>query len=334
MRRLLVSFALIAFLVAGRIVIGQERDQNHDRDDPFFDRSDRGETIHVFPGHEAAAGRSVHGPYSFAPPSRRTAVYPASYGSGTLTNHGGPQIAGAGFEAIYWNSQASNATQTSLGFTALKDEINSFIVNFSDGGGWDNSATDDYAIVQQYGTSATQISPLLSNSGFYVDSQATLSTIQDSQIQSYLAALFNAGKARATNYTIYGVYFPPGMKVSLQRSSSCVSFCGYHGHFAYNGIDVRYAAFPYLNCSACQLSNLTVADMLTIVTSHEIRESVTDPNLNSWYDRSGYEADDKCAWHNLYQMKNGGFWVQPEYSRGGLVGGVTYPGPGCVVPNR
>jgi hypothetical protein len=65
-----------------------------------------------------------------------------------------------------------------------------------------------------------------------------------------------------------------------------------------------------------------VADILTIVTSHEIREAVTDPDLNAWYDSSGYEADDKCAWHNLYQTANG-FWVQPEFSN---------KDNGCVVP--
>jgi hypothetical protein len=81
--------------------------------------------------------------------------------------------------------------------------------------------------------------------------------------------------------------------------------------------------------------------MLTIVSSHEIREAVTDPgdnNANGWYDAAGYEGDDKCVWHNLYQMTRGGFWVQPEYSNGGSVTAsgftATYPGPGCVVPNR
>ena len=62
----------------------------------------------------------------------------------------------------------------------------------------------------------------------------------------------------------------------------------------------------------------------------EIREAVTDPDLSTWYDASGYEADDKCAWHNLYRTTNGGFVVQPEYSNGG----GAYPGPGCVVPNQ
>jgi hypothetical protein len=124
------------------------------------------------------------------------------------------------------------------------------------------------------------------------------------------------------------------MKVTMSGGASCSTFCGYHGHFNYGGLDIRYAVFPYLDCSACKLSTMSVADMMTIVASHEIREAVTDPQLNAWYDASGYEADDKCAWHNLYQMGEGAFWVQPEYSNGGATTplGVTYPGPGCVVP--
>src|SRR5262245_66130099 len=89
-----------------------------------------------------------------------------------------------------------------------------------------------------------------------------------------------------------------------------------------------------LNSIGCKLSTLSVADMMTIVASHEIREAVTDPQLNAWYDDQGYEADDKCAWHNLYRMGEGGFAVQPEYSNGGAPapGGGSYLGPGCVVP--
>ncbi len=95
--------------------------------------------------------------------------------------------------------------------------------------------------------------------------------------------------------------------------------------------DIKYAVFPYTNCRACSLPGKAVADMLTIVSSHEIREAVTDPDLNAWYDAAGYEADDKCAWHYLYKTTLGGFWVQPEYSNGD---DTAYPQSRCVVPNN
>ena len=32
------------------------------------------------------------------------------------------------------------------------------------------------------------------------------------------------------------------------------------------------------------------------IVAHELEEAVTDPDLNAWYDRRGYENADKCAW--------------------------------------
>ena len=229
----------------------------------------------------------------------------------------------------------AGSTETSLGYGTIKDQMTGFIGQFSDGGNWDDSLGDDYSIIQQYG-SRSPISPLFPQNFALVDTQPTAPSISDSKIHSYLTSLFTSNRLVASESVLYGIYFPPGMRVTLQRGASCSSFCGYHGNFAYAGLSIKYASFPYLNCSACSLTGKKVADMLTIVTSHEIREAVTDPNLNAWYDSVGYEADDKCAWHNLYQMTFGGFWVQPEYSNGNKVSasGKTYPGPGCVVPNR
>ena len=44
--------------------------------------------------------------------------------------------------------------------------------------------------------------------------------------------------------------------------ASCSTFCGYHGHFNYGGLDIQYAVFPHLDCNACKVSGLTVADMI------------------------------------------------------------------------
>ena len=336
MNRPLMTVVLAALFAAGWFAFGQAQGPPGD---PFFDRGDNGELIHVLP-----TPASIHSPRDTqptdAPPVRGTAVYPASYGSGNLTDHGGREIADAGFLAIYWNTQVSNSTQTSLGYGTIQQQVGAFVSSFPDNANWDNSSTDDYTIVQQYG-SRSSIAPTLPSLQFYLDNQPTSAKISDSGIRSYLTSRFNAGALPAAENIVYGIYFPPGMRVQLQGGASCTSFCGYHSHFTYNGLQIKYASFPYLNCAGCSLSGKSVADMLTIVTSHEIREAVTDPgdgNVNAWDDAAGYEADDKCAWHNLYQMTVGGFWVQPEYSNGGTVtrSGFTaaYPGAGCVVPNR
>jgi hypothetical protein len=262
-------------------------------------------------------------------------VYPASYGSTDLRNHGGPVISNAGFWALYWNDNVANSAKTSLGYATLSAQMDAFITSFGSGANYSQAPRDDFAIVQQYGVSINNsISSTVTNWGVLVAKERTKSSISDSGIRNFIAGLFNSRGIPAATNIIYGVYLPPGMKVTMSGGASCSTFCGYHSHFNYGGLDIRYAVFPFLDCTACKLSNLSVADMMTIVVSHEIREAVTDPQLNAWYDDQGWEADDKCAWHNLYQMTNGGFTVQPEYSNGGTVNGVPYPGPGCVVPNQ
>jgi len=329
-KRIAIAIAVAGVFMGARLTFGEGQRVNL-----FIDRSDTGEVVRVLPP-EASIHASRDSQSRFAPASDKTAVYPPSYGSGNLIDHGGLEIPSAAFYAIYWNSSVANSNQTSLGYATINEQLSAFIDNFPDNTDYDGSSTDDYEIVQQYGSHAP-IASTLANWGVLVDSQPTQPNIKDSAIRNYLASLFNSGRVVASSSTIYGVYFPPGMRVMLQGGMSCSSFCGYHGHFSYGGLQIKYAAFPYLNCSACKLSNLSVADMLTIVTSHEARESVTDPgdnNVDAWYDAAGYEADDKCAWHNLYQMTRGAFWVQPEYSNGGIKSGVSYPGAGCIVPNR
>lgn len=317
--------------------------------DPFHDRSDTGEIVKVLP-----TPASIHSPADTQPtdaPSRQgLSVYPASYGSGNLVNHGGLEIPNASFQPIYWNSSVSGSTSTSLGYSSLSSEIGAFVQVFADGQNYSSTDTAaDYTIVQQYGTSAN-VSATLSKLPDYVDKQRSVNKYSDSQIQSYLTSQFNSyatsgGKSgfAPSSSVLYGIYFPSGMKICLQGGCSCSSFCGYHSRYSYGNTQIKYAVFPYPNCTGCSLSGKTAADMLTIVSSHEIREAVTDPGdfgTNAWYDASGYEADDKCAWHNLYQISRSsgpsGFWVQPEYSNGGTVSAsgflATYPGPGCVVP--
>jgi len=59
---------------------------------------------------------------------------------------------------------------------------------------------------------------------------------------------------------------------------------------------VKYASMPYPSCGGCQTSGWTASQNFEHFLSHETREAVTDPDGTAWWDRSGNEADDKCAW--------------------------------------
>jgi hypothetical protein len=69
-----------------------------------------------------------------------------------------------------------------------------------------------------------------------------------------------------------------------------------------------------LNSCAAQTTgpngNAGVDGMLSVV-AHELEEANTDPNLNAWYDSSGAENADKCAWtfgQNLSLASNGAYY--------------------------
>jgi hypothetical protein len=317
MKRLMAGSLFVAAAMFGTVaLVGGEGRRN-----PFVGHSDNGETIHVLPPHAALHNPNDDHPTD-APPHVGYGVYSPSYGAGPLKDHGGPRMGNARFQAIYWNSNLATSIQTS---------IDGFVSSFSDNLPYskaDRSA--DYTIVQQY-IGAYLLTPRTSFVDASHDRKKVPSSYSDSSVRNYLASLFSSGRIVPGEDTVFGLYFPSGMKITTQGGSSCSAFCGYHGHFAYNGLDIKYAVFPYTDCRACSVAGKQVIDILTIVTSHEIREAVTDPDLNAWYDDAGYEADDKCAWHNLYRT-TAGFWVQPEYSNGN--GANPYPGPGCVVANE
>ena len=235
MKRVALSLSIAVLLAGAALIV-----HGQGRGDPFFDDSDTGQFVHVLP--PPAGIRVSHERQSlFAPPRTGTSVYPASYGKGNLIDHGGPEIPGAGFWAIYWNATGANSTQTSNNST-LESDINAFINSFPDNDNYDGSTADDYEVIQQYGSTSPIMNTLM-NWGAFVDTQATQRSISDSGVQSYLQGLFNAGKVPAYTDTIYGVYFPAGMKVKLGGGGSCSIFCGYHNHFTYTptGQQINYA---------------------------------------------------------------------------------------------
>ncbi len=133
--------------------------------------------------------------------------------------------------------------------------------------------------------------------------------VMDSDIQQMLnAAIANSSLPQPTSNTLYFVFLPSGVTVTAGGSSSCKSFCGYHD--AING-QIYYAVMPHPDCSGCT-SNLPVLDSLTLTSSHELCEAVTDPVPGQgWYDQNNGEIGDICAWKT---KQVGNYTVQQEWS--------------------
>jgi hypothetical protein len=105
---------------------------------------------------------------------------------------------------------------------------------------------------------------------------------------------------------LYVVYVEPGVAIKDSSGATSINdFLGYHGAFAGKDagsrpVDIHYVVAPYpggYNPTARSQGFSTNFDALTAVSSHEIAESATDPNVNykaaGWYDdRNNAEIGD------------------------------------------
>ena len=195
----------------------------------------------------------------------------------TVTFHGGALLTSVETQALYlgntWSSQASPAPTT----TALDN----FLTNIT------GSAYMTALTRAGYGVGTGT-----STAGYVDKANLTAgSTITDAFIQAEIKADINAGHLTTPDANkLYVVYVDPNVAVNLGGSTSVRNFLGYHGAFyAANGTIIHYAVITSPGGKAGNAGMGTSAmDQLTAVTSHELAEAVTDPNVNlttlGWYD--------------------------------------------------
>ncbi|HKD19058.1 MAG TPA: hypothetical protein VKG23_14490 [Thermoanaerobaculia bacterium] len=220
-----------------------------------------------------------------------------------LTYHGGPTITSAKVVSIFWGS----AWQVNGSPSALAVSIMDFFNQYG--------TTGEYNVITQY--SGIQESNL--GNAFWIDTVNPSSTaVTDAMVQAEVIHAFTAGGVAIDASTIYEVFLPNGYYAQIGSATSCggphLQFCAYHSNFSYNGNDVKYSSMPYPSCGGCQWTGWTTAQNFDHFACHETREAVTDPDGNAWFDRSGNEADDKCAWSPSPFIGAGGFGYQYEWS--------------------
>jgi hypothetical protein len=100
-----------------------------------------------------------------------------------------------------------------------------------------------------------------------------------------------------------GIYFVMGAKDVNETSGFCTQYCGWHDHATINGRDIKYSFVgnPARCPSSCTTGDPAPngnvgADGAASIFAHELEEAITDPDLNAWFDSSGEENADKCAW--------------------------------------
>ncbi len=136
-------------------------------------------------------------------------------------------------------------------------------------------------------------------------------SLSDANIQTIVSNAITGGLPSDTN----AVYFVITSQDVTATSGFCTQYCGWHDHGTIGGKDIKYAFIGNParcpNACAAQTSsspnNDIGVDGAVSIIAHELEEAVTDPDLNAWFDRSGNENADKCAWTfgKTYTAPNG-----------------------------
>jgi hypothetical protein len=226
--------------------------------------------------------------------------------SSNLTNHGGPVLVAPKVVCIFWGFGTGNSYTA-----AMQSFRSSGLYNYSRMLGQYSSAAASAAT--NFGGSA--------NDRF--DTSTPPAAVSDAAVQAEVRKYFGGAEDAST---IYEVFIPSGSYSSDGGGTSCggpaLQYCAYHGNFSDGSRDVKYSIEPYPGCSGCQSSGFNINQNGNHFMVHETREATSDPDLNAWYDRSGNEADDKCAWSPTpFVDQATGFGYQYEWSNsaGGCV---------------
>jgi hypothetical protein len=218
-------------------------------------------------------------------------------GSGNLINHGGPVESAPRVYVVYW------------GWTSDPSGEQAYLNRFLSSVG----STSWLATVGQYGGGSA--GNLLA--GTWSDPSSIPASPSDAQIQAEAAnAINHFGTGTSVNVEIV-VATPTGHSTPGFGSQ----FCAYHGAVSAHP-NVTYTDLPYMTDAGTSCGEDSVngssgtLDGVSIVEGHELAETITDPLLNAWYDSSGFEIGDKCAWTNLADITTsaGAFAVQPLWS--------------------
>lgn len=212
-----------------------------------------------------------------------------------ITSHGGPVMAGAPDVHLIWygNWNQANGSDNAAGQAIVRD----FMATV----GGSNYLKINTLAGGYTGSGSTAVSGNIGNvreaNVGYLNGKTRL---RDADIQTIVANYVNgAGGAQAN-----AVYFVLTSSDVNETSGFCTKYCGWHTKGSIGGLpNVKYSFVGNANrclsgCAAQTVGpngNAGVDGMVSVV-AHELEETLSDPELNAWYDASGAENADKCAW--------------------------------------
>jgi len=206
--------------------------------------------------------------------------------SNGINYHGGPLLNNATSNVYYiWYGDWSNNTAGAI--------LDNFASNIGGSPYYNINTT-------YYDGNNVHVSNSVTQGVSTTDNYSRGTALSDTDIQAIVANKITVGALPSdTN----GVYFVLTSADVNETSGFCTQYCGWHTHGSIGGKDIKYSFVgnPGRCPSACAAQTTSPngnlgADAMASIIAHELEEAVTDPDLNAWYDRRGYENADKCAW--------------------------------------
>jgi hypothetical protein len=206
-------------------------------------------------------------------------------GGNGISYHGGPLILGTTNVYYIWYGNWSGNTAATI-LTNLAQSI---------GGSPYFNINTTY-----YNGSNVHVTNAVNYGGSTTDNYSQGSALSDAAIQAIVTSAVTGGRLA---YDTNGVYFVLTSADVNETSGFCTQYCGWHTYGTINGFNLKYSFVgnPDRCPAACEAQTTgpngnAGADGMASIIAHELEESVTDPNLNAWYDTRGQENADKCAW--------------------------------------
>src|SRR5665213_404204 len=231
--------------------------------------------------------------------------------SANMTYHGGKIMPTAITQAIFWGSSWGSYSGDKI------SGMDSWYEGFNNS---DYARTSD-----EYTGTNGQVGPTSTYLGHIIDTSGSTGGGNTSAILNEVCKVVSPSSTGNGYYAVY---------TDTPRGNA--NYCAWHSYGTCGGTPVQFAYFFKLDGDAgcdpqdtsCLLSQGLAA--IANVSGHELSEARSDPATPAaWYDSSGSENGDKCAWTwgvPLVTFSNSSEWkIQGEWSNAAYTSGTGYP---------
>jgi hypothetical protein len=242
----------------------------------------------------------------------------ASRRTANMTYHGGKILPTVQTKAIFWGPSWANST-------FVGDKISGIDSWYSGFSGSNYAKT-----VDEYTGSNGRVGPTTTSQGHVIDTSTATGGSSTLAILQEVARQVSSGN----------IVLDPGgntyVPVYVDVTRGNAQYCAWHSSGTIGSTVVQFGFFFNLDGDpGCDPGDATTGHSqglaaLANVTAHELSEARSDPyNPGAWYDGSGAENGDKCAWTfntPSVAFPNGTRWMlQGEWSNAAYTAGTGYP---------